>query len=223
MKYRHEMKCEISFGDMVALRQRLGAVAKRDSHTRDGKYQIRSLYFDDLNDTALREKIDGVNIREKFRIRYYNSDTGFIRLEKKSKINGLCSKESAVIGKETARAAANGDFNILSSNDVPLVRELGMKMKNRGLRAKTIVDYTREAFVFPAGNVRITIDSDIRTGLYSTDFLNPDAVTVPVVASPIILEIKWDDFFPDIMRDIIQLESCSVGAFSKYAACRSYG
>lgn len=208
---------------MVALRQRLGAVAKRDSHTRDGKYQIRSLYFDDLNDTALREKIDGVNIREKFRIRYYNSDTGFIRLEKKSKINGLCSKESAVIGEETARAAANGDFNTLSSNEVPLVRELGMKMKNRGLRAKTIVDYTREAFVFPAGNVRITIDSDIRTGLCSTDFLNPDAVTVPVVASPIILEIKWDDFFPDIMRDIIQLESCSAGAFSKYAACRSYG
>lgn len=207
---------------MVALRQRLGAVAKRDSHTRDGKYQIRSLYFDDLNDTALREKIDGVNIREKFRIRYYNSDTGFIRLEKKSKINGLCSKESAVIGEETARAAANGDFNTLSSNEVPLVRELGMKMKNRGLRAKTIVDYTREAFVFPAGNVRITIDSDIRTGLCSTDFLNPDAVTVPVVASPIILEIKWDDFFPDIMRDIIQLESCSAGAFSKYAACRSY-
>lgn len=208
---------------MVALRQRLGTVAKKDSHTRDGKYQIRSLYFDDLNDTALREKIDGVNIREKFRIRYYNSDTGFIRLEKKSKINGLCAKESEVISEETARAAANGDFNALSHIETPLVRELYAKMKNRGLRAKTIVDYTREAFVFPAGNVRITIDSNIRTGLYSTDFLNPDAVTVPASASPIILEIKWDDFLPDIMRDIIQLENCSVGAFSKYAACRSYG
>lgn len=223
MKYRHEIKCEISFGDAVALRQRLNAVARRDSHTADGKYQIRSLYFDDWNDTALREKIDGVNIREKFRIRYYNSDTGFIRLEKKSKINGLCSKESVVISEETARAAANGDFKVLSKSEAPLVRELCMKMKNRGLRARTIVDYTREAFVFSAGNVRITIDSNIRTGLYSTDFLNPDAVTVPAGASPIILEIKWDDFLPDIVRDIIQLESCSVGAFSKYAACRSYG
>ncbi len=223
MKYRHEIKCEIGLGDMLVLRQRLNAVAKRDSHTQNGKYQIRSLYFDDVNDTALREKIDGVNIREKFRIRYYNYDTSFIRLEKKSKINGLCSKESVVIGKETAMAIASGDLDSLMNIEAPLVRELYVKMKNRGLRAKTIVDYTREAFVFEAGNVRITIDSDIRTGLCGTDFLNPDAVTVPAGASPMILEIKWDGFLPDIIRDIVQLENRSVGAFSKYAACRIYG
>jgi hypothetical protein len=90
MKYRHEWKHEITFGDMLVLRSRLSAVMKRDSHAIDGKYLIRSLYFDTPTDKALREKVDGVNIREKFRIRYYNNDTSLIHLEKKSKVNGLC-------------------------------------------------------------------------------------------------------------------------------------
>lgn len=85
MDYRHEVKHEISYGDMLALRQRLSAVMYPDPHTVDGRYYIRSLYFDNLADKALREKIDGVNIREKFRIRCYNGDTGFMRLEKRAR------------------------------------------------------------------------------------------------------------------------------------------
>ena len=95
MKYRHEWKHEISYGDMLVLRQRLSAVMKRDVHAIDGKYLIRSLYFDNVSDKALREKVDGVNILEKFRIRYYNNDSSLIHLEKKSKVNGLCLKDSA--------------------------------------------------------------------------------------------------------------------------------
>lgn len=92
MKFRNEWKHEINLSDMMTLRARLQTVAKPEEHGQNGTYHIRSLYFDDLFDTALREKINGVNIREKFRIRYYGDDTSFIRLEKKSKINGLCNK-----------------------------------------------------------------------------------------------------------------------------------
>ena len=84
MKFRHELKQEITYADMLVLRQRLKTVMQKDSHATDGRYEIRSLYFDNLNDKALREKIDGVNVREKFRIRYYNGDTSLINLEKKS-------------------------------------------------------------------------------------------------------------------------------------------
>ena len=87
MVFRHEWKHEINYSDMIILRQRLRAVMKPDENAVDGKYFIRSLYFDNLSDKALREKIDGVNCREKFRIRYYNGDTSLIHLEKKSKIN----------------------------------------------------------------------------------------------------------------------------------------
>ena len=96
-------------------------------------------------------------------------------------------------------------------------------MMSQGLRPKTIVDYTREPFVFAPGNVRLTLDYNIRTGLNCTDFLNPDCVTVPAGDAPIILEVKWDEYLPDIIRDAVQLPSCRAGAFSKYAACRIYG
>ena len=223
MDFRHEWKHEINYSDMLILRQRLKAVMKSDENAIGGKYFIRSLYFDNISDKALREKIDGVSCREKFRIRYYNGDTSLIHLEKKSKINGLGNKRSANLSAEEAQKIVGGDFEWMIGCDRPLVQELYSKMKSQGLRPKTIVDYTREPFVFSAGNVRVTLDYDIRTGLYCTDFLNPDCITIPAGNVPIILEVKWDEFLPSVIRDIVQLESRHTAAFSKYAACRIYG
>ena len=223
MKYRHEWKHEISYGNMLVLRQRLSNIMKRDIHAIDGKYLIRSLYFDNASDKALREKVDGVNIREKFRIRYYNNDTSLIHLEKKSKVNGLCLKDSVTLSFEQAQAITNGDYGWMIASGVPLIQELYSKMMSQGLRPKTIVDYLREPFVFAPGNVRVTLDYNIRTGMNCTDFLNPNCVTVPAGDAPIILEVKWDEYLPDIIRDAVQLPNCRVGAFSKYAVCRIYG
>lgn len=223
MKYRHEWKHKITYGNMLVLRGRLSAIAKRDKHTANGKYEIRSLYFDTLTDKALREKTDGVNIREKFRIRYYNGDLSFIRLEKKSKINGLCLKESTPLSVESVQAILDGNYSVILRDGQPLITEFYSKITGGGLRPKTIVDYTREPFVFAPGNVRITLDYNIRSGLQNTDFLNPKSVTVSVENAPIILEVKWDEYLPDIIRDAVQLGNCRVGAFSKYAACRIYG
>ena len=222
MKYRHEWKHEISYMDMLTLRSRLSAVTKRDAHTIDGKYFIRSLYFDNASDKALREKIDGVNKREKFRIRFYNHDTSVMHLEKKSKINGLGVKENAPLTAQQAQAIVDGDYAWMIKSEEPLINELYTKIMTQGLRPKTIVDYTREPFVFAAGNVRVTLDYNIRTGLRYTDFLNPDCVTIPAGNAPIILEVKWDEYLPDIIKDIVQIPSCRSGAFSKYATCRIY-
>lgn len=223
MDFRHEWKHEINMADAMILRQRLRAVMETDPHAIDGRYLVRSLYFDDPTDRALREKIDGVNRREKFRIRYYNEDTSWIRLEKKSKINGLCSKESTALTAQEAQAIADGELDWMMASGRPLVQELYTKMRSQGLHPKTIVDYTREAFRYAPGNVRVTLDYNIRTGLFSTDFLNPDCVTIPAGTAPMILEVKWDAFLPDLIRDILQLDSRHAAAFSKYAACRIYG
>ena len=222
MKYRHEYKHEISRSDMLVLRTRLSAVMKSDIHAIDGKYFIRSLYFDNAQDKALKEKLNGVNNREKFRIRYYNYDTSIIHLEKKSKINGMCIKESTFLTKEMAQAIVDGDYRWMLKSNEPLIQEFYSKIMSQGLRPKTIVDYEREPFVFSAGNVRVTLDYNIRTGVNCTDFLNPDCVTVPTGDS-IILEVKWDEYLPDIIRDIVQLPSCRTGNYSKYAVCRIYG
>lgn len=223
MTYRHEWKHEINISDMFAIRQRLQAVAYTDAHAVNGSYEIRSLYFDNLSDKALREKLDGVNKREKFRIRYYNGDTSLIHLEKKSKIGELGTKDSSVLTKEDAQAIVDGNYVWMAQANDPLIKELHYKITTQQLRPKTIVDYTREPYIFSAGNIRITLDYNIRTGLLCTDFLNPECITIPAGDAPIILEVKWDAYLPDIIRDAIQLGSRHTCAFSKYAACRIYG
>lgn len=223
MKPRHEWKHEITAADRLVLISRLSAIARRDVHGQNGRYKIRSLYFDDPRDTALREKIDGVARREKFRIRYYGGDASYICLEKKSKWDGLCGKRSVLLSTQEVLALLDGDLDWMPDSGRPLVQELYWKMKSNLLRPRTIVDYTRDAFVFPAGNVRVTLDYNIRTGLGSTDFLNPAAVTVPAGDAPSILEVKWDEFLTDVIRDAVQLPGRHTSAFSKYAACRIYG
>lgn len=222
-EYRHEWKHEITFSDMVAIRQRMRAIAKADAHALAGRYEIRSLYFDNLSDKALREKLDGVNRREKFRIRYYNGDTSLIHLEKKSKINGLGTKASARLSAEEAQALVDGNYGWMMESGQSLIEELYSKMRSQGLRPRTIVDYTREPFIYGPGNVRITLDYNIRTGLEAVNFLDANCVTIPVPDSPIILEVKWDEYLPAIIRDAVQLEGRRTAAFSKYAACRMYG
>ena len=221
--YRHEWKHQISYSDMLCIRQRLRAVCQPDPHAVDGKYLIRSLYFDNLNDKALREKIDGVNLREKFRIRYYNGDPSVIHLEKKSRRSGLGTKFSASLTAEEAQKIVDGDLDWMMDSGRPLVQELYFKMRTQGLRPKTIVDYTREPFIYRPGNVRVTFDYNIRTGLGCTDFLNPNCVTVPAGDAPILLEVKWDAFLPSVIRDAVQTGNLRANAFSKYAQCRIYG
>ena len=221
-RYRHEWKHEISYEDLLVLRGRLGAVMEQDAHAAGGSYHIRSLYFDNLEDKALREKIDGVNERAKFRIRAYNDDYSVIHLEKKTKRGGLGQKFSADLTPGEVRDLLDGKTGWMPTSGRPLVQELYSRMKTDGLRPMTLVDYTREPYVYRPGNVRVTMDYDIRTGLKSTDFLDPDCVMIPA-EDAIVLEVKWDEYLPDLIRDLVWLPGRRAAAFSKYAACRRFG
>jgi hypothetical protein len=229
MQYRNELKHLINPGDRAAICAVMKTVAQLDPHARDkGYYTIRSLYFDNVADKALREKIDGVNEREKFRIRYYDGNTSVIHLEKKVKRDNVGYKVSCNLSAEEAQRIVNGDTLWMATDKRGLVVELYAKMKSHGLRPRTIVDYERIPFVYKAGNVRVTIDYNIRTGLRCTDFLNPACVTIPIPggssagSSDIILEVKWDDYLPTVIRHAVQLKGRGQRAFSKYAQCRMY-
>ena len=220
MQLRHELKHEISMSDMIAIRQRMRAIAKSDPHAIDGKYFIRSLYFDTPEDRALIEKQSGISQRQKFRIRYYNYDTSVINLEKKLKSGGLGCKISAGLDVKQAEKIVNGDTSWIMDSDNELIRELYSLMVSDRLGPKTIVDYTREPFIYGPGNVRVTLDYNIRTGLHLTDFLNTECVTVSASFGTCIMEVKWDDYLPDIIRDAVRLPHSRTGSFSKYEACR---
>lgn len=225
-KYRHELKFQINPADYLAIRQRISPLMQKDPHTRaDGLYLIRSIYFDNFDDKALREKINGVAVREKFRIRYYNDDFSYITLEKKIKHNNLCLKKDAPISIEDYTAILSGRTDFLQAESPALVKELCHKMQTQQLRPKVMVSYVREPYIYRAGNVRVTFDSCIRTSLFQQDFLDSKIHDISVTEHPqdIVLEVKYDAFLPDIIADLLQLEDIQQQAFSKYGACRKYG
>lgn len=220
MKFRNECKHHVTEVELIGLRQRLNAVAKRDRFSiGDGGYLIRSLYFDNCYDKALNEKMMGITNREKFRIRFYNNDTSYIRLEKKSKINGLCLKQGVRLSEEQVQAVLDGEISWMRKNDNELIRELWAKMQYQILRPKNIVVYDREAYVYEPGNVRVTIDSNIRGSDNIQRFLKGDEADLKLF-NKIILEVKWDEFLPQIIRDIVQLKDVRTSNFSKFAATR---
>lgn len=220
MKFRNECKHRVTEIELIGLRQRLNAVAKRDQFSvDDGGYLIKSLYFDNCYDKALNEKVIGVNNREKFRIRYYNNDTSYIRLEKKSKINGMCLKQGARLSEEQVQAILDGKISWMKKSSEELICELWAKMQYQLLRPKNIVVYDREAYVYDAGNVRVTIDSNIRGSDNVQTFLENDETTLRLFNHS-ILEVKWDEFLPQIIREVVQLENVKTTNFSKYAATR---
>lgn len=222
MDYRHEIKHIITPGDAASIRANLGAVAHIDPHAKErGCYCIRSLYFDDPMDTALHEKLDGVNERRKFRIRYYNDDLSYIMLECKIKRDGVGAKPQERLTLEETRRIIAGDISWMLTSNRPLLVALYVDMKVRHLRPKTIVQYKRVPYVYGPGNVRVTIDWDIRTGA-PKDFLDPNGLTLPIDEDVILLEVKWDEYLPNVIRKAAALKSRMPTAFSKYAACRVY-
>ena len=225
IKFRHELKYYINTADYLTIKQRLSAVAETDGHVNEnGTYKIRSLYFETPTDRVLKEKVDGLNNREKFRIRMYNDDTSFIRLEKKTKINGFCNKIDAPVTQEQCRRLIDGDTSWMKESEYALLTELYAKMKFEQLRPKTIVDYMREPFIYRPGNVRVTLDSQIMTGVHAKDMFDPALPTIRTHGSTvIILEVKYDSFLPDIIQNAVRVQNRKTTAFSKYAVARMFG
>jgi len=223
VKFRHELKYTINSNDDLEIRSRLRKLFRHDKHAdAEGSYRISSLYFDTPYDKALREKLDGINQREKFRIRYYNNDLSFIRLEKKIKVNGLCGKLSAPLTAAEVEQILQGDYDFLLRSENALLQEFYSKLKGQLLHPRTIVCYDREAFLYEPGNVRITIDRNLRSGLSCTSFLDPNVHFVDISNSLPVLEVKYDAFLPEIVQMAVQVPNRRAGAYSKYAACRRY-
>ena len=224
--FRHEMKYSISFSEYLAIRGRLRAIMSPDPHVSDnGTYQIRSIYFDNCDDKALKEKIDGVAKREKFRIRYYNDDFSFITLEKKMKINDLCLKYDTPISEQECRKILDGDLEWMKDHDSQIVKELYAKMKYQRLEPRVMVSYVREPYIYGPGHVRVTFDSQVRTTLFHREFMEEKVSDISASDTPqdMILEVKYDAYLPEIIQDLIQVPGIRQTAFSKYGACRRFG
>lgn len=223
--YRHENKYFINQAGYQMLRTRLQAMLETDSHIvhSDGRYMIRSLYFDDYNQSGLLDKVEGLENREKFRIRFYDMDDSFIRLEAKQKFGKMTRKLSAPLTRTQTEQILAGDLWPLydAGKDQPLLRSFYLKSRTKVLRPSVIVDYYREAYVFL--DVRITFDMDLQSGNYVTDLFRTDIRTIPVFPSDrMILEVKFDDALPNPVRQLLKPLRATRSAISKYELCRQY-
>ena len=184
---------------------------------------IRSLYFDDPDDSCLYEIAAGVDLRSKYRIRYYGDDTGRISLEKKAKRSNLMLKRISLLTKEEAQLLCAGRYLRDCASLDPLKKEMTWKIMAKGFRPAVIVEYERIPYVFAAGNVRITFDTNIRSSNDTADFLGDYSYTRPVLPSGrMILEVKYDEFLPALIYDCINITDLQQLSISKYALCRRY-
>jgi hypothetical protein len=222
--FRHEFKYYINYFEYELLSRRLSKVLKRDTYANaSGEYHIRSLYFEDIHNTALFEKQSGTLVRKKYRIRIYNLEDNIIKLEKKSRIGQFINKESMALSKEEYTKIIANDINFLKESKNPLLIEFYFDIMAFKYKPSVIVDYVREAYIWDINNIRITFDKALKTGLYSTDIFNKELLTVDVMEEPkMILEVKYDHFLPDFIRDILQINSAQRWAISKYVICRKF-
>ncbi len=219
---RHELKYKIDRLQFDVLRKSLATVLKPDPHMGTaGRYHIRSLYFDDFRNSAFWEKLAGNYRREKYRIRIYNRSDAFIKFERKTKIRNYILKESVRLTREEADRIIAGDYDFLADSKHKLLRDFYRKARCDIMKPVAIVEYDRAAYVHPVGNVRITLDTDLRMGLAAISFFDCNICTMSVVnESDVILEVKYDDVLPlficSLFPDTIRPQS----AVGKFVICR---
>lgn len=221
---RHEVKYFISLPAYYQLRSVLSPVLRRDRHANArGEYFIRSLYFDDAYDNAYYQKISGVEIRNKYRIRIYNCSDELIFLERKHKHGDLISKDSVRITRRLCDQLIEGRCDGLHASNNQLLQDMFREMRTRALRPRVLVDYTREAYTHPAEDIRITFDKDLHSGLFSRDLFNAKVNGVPpLVYGKMILEVKYNRYLPEYIRSLLSTVPSQLSAISKYTLCRSF-
>lgn len=223
-EFRHELKYYINQGEAFLLEQKLHATMDLDPFADYQKgYFIRSLYFDNYINSAVSDKIDGVEARKKYRIRIYNLKDDNIRLESKEKQSNFICKRSIAIDRATCDALMQGEARPLLQYKDPLALEMYIAMTSELLQPKVLVDYIRQAFVSPIENTRITLDKNLRTGFQCIDLFDSKIPTISVKGSfDMILEVKFQKYLPSYFHQLIQLDSIQRSAISKYVFCRQF-
>ena len=220
-KFRYEIKYLINSSQAEILKYRLSLLMDKDNNAIDGYYFIRSLYFDDVNNTAYYEKIDGLEEREKYRIRFYNYDHSYIILELKGKKNNLTYKRQNRITEEDYNNIINQNYDKINIEGRKVLEDFITKSKRNNLIPSIIVDYSRQPFIYPVEDVRITFDEDISSGRFDYDLFSKELLPYRVLEpNEIILEVKFNTFLPKTIKKVLDTVPKTRIAVSKFALCK---
>lgn len=219
--YRSEWKFYINKAEYYYLRDILKNIMTLDPNMGErGEYYIRSLYFDSADNIDYTTKVMGLERRKKIRLRIYGCDDRKVKLEVKNRYNSYMLKESLVITKEDAQEIIKGNFDVLMKYDKPVAMKVKNIMETGYYTPKVIVDYEREAFIYPEHNVRVTFDKNVRA-ITSDELFSDELGAVPLVREPVtILEVKYDQMLPEYIRDAISSAGLLKSSISKYCMAR---
>lgn len=222
-KYRYELKFLLNdhYAEMLQYRMSLIMEPEEESHTIDGKYYVRSLYFDDIYNTAYHEKMDGLCFRKKYRIRFYNLDPSYIVLELKGKDNNLTYKKSNIITLNEYNLLINEEYDKIKIENRKILQEFIFLCKYKGLKPSIVVGYERIVYKYPVEDVRVTFDSLISSGRYDYDLFNKDMNLFNVIdRNQVVMEVKFNNYIPKIINDIIKTVPNSRISMSKFTICK---
>ncbi len=223
-EFRHELKYISTETQLACIKNRIGPLMQLDRNVGTvGSYMIRSLYFDDYENTCFYDNENGTDPREKFRIRIYNHNTDSIKLELKRKEHGKTKKTSCTISRELCQDILDKKKISMDRIDAPVYRKFCMQAQTRLLRPCAIVEYDRIPYIYQNGNVRVTFDKNIRSGNLCHQFLEKQITTRPIMPTGYhVLEVKYDAYIPDFIYRSVQIENLQQTAYSKYYLCRKY-
>jgi SPX domain protein involved in polyphosphate accumulation len=225
-RYRHEYKYILSQAQILMEDAKINTIAELDSYVGEqGYYNIRSLYFDDYENSCFMANENGIDNREKYRIRIYNGAKERIKLELKQKCHGMTLKRNCGISLQQCEMLMAGRVPSDIKEDQQVLWKLAYLMETRLMMPKIIVDYDRIPYVYRPGdaNVRITFDKNIKSINDTNSFLDLKVGgrgILPVGSA--LMEVKFDDFIPDEIYSLLQLNGLQVSTFSKYYLCRKF-
>ncbi|MCW4002950.1 MAG: polyphosphate polymerase domain-containing protein [Candidatus Bathyarchaeota archaeon] len=221
--FRHELKHSINLLQYQVLQKKLATLLTPDPNMGTKKsYNIRNLYFDDFMETALCDKSAGVFKRKKYRMRIYNHSDAVIKFERKSKVHQYILKESTRLTRKEADQIISGQFEFIANTKDQLLKDFYVETRNNLMRPVTIVEYDREAYIHPVGNVRITFDTNLRVDIGTASFFDGNLSTMSVIDQPaVLMEIKYNEFIPQYICGLFPDTINPQVAFGKFSMCRT--
>ena len=222
---RYELKYYLNEIQLHRLLHQLSSLMQMDTNCKNQQgYRVRSLYFDSIDDECLYQKQSGNLLRKKIRLRTYGEDSSdTVKFEIKRKYGQIVKKDSVTISKEEAKEICLGNYALLLDKNDPVLNEIYTTFVTKLYRPKVIVEYKRVAFVSPVSNIRVTFDQDLHSNINHLDLFSAVKELMPVIIEgKQILEIKFDDFFPGYLKNILSSISSERMAISKYTLARRF-
>jgi len=219
---RNELKYYVSYSEYLIISNMLKKFMQEDRHNKSGKgYFVRSLYFDTLSDKSYEEKVAGIEERAKYRLRIYDFKGKSAKFEIKNKRNNFTMKDTAIISRKDAIRIQNGDYEAMLEYKDRILNKAYMEFKKQSYRPVVMIDYERHAFVADYNEIRIVFDKFLKSTASCFDIYDKKAFpTKKLKSGLVILEIKFNHFIPDFIKEVLQIPASERSAVSKYSIGR---